>query len=425
MSLFDPDSANLDYLEWDEAWYSVRLTLHGETLTVKYCDHSDQFDLHFKAADFKDIKELEDFINKFRPLSVQLQDNQCHKVSKGQVVSAAYSVAPDDIRYHDAVVTDIKLSDHKFIDEECTCTFVLYWLRGPNAGNTSDESIAKIMLLTPGNAETDPTFSSFLKICRKKLEEGSAGVSVGNTLTCDTAANQNKGQAIVEHMHSPIHMECSKKAKRCKNSISRARKTKEMVMYHRKRTGHGTFLRRNPGFAEEVHCFSIDNLEKDLAPVTIVEFLKCHLSITCSAQVFPCSFSKSLYTRGVILVDSHEDLLKLSAFLLNSAHMILSPKGRPWVIMEQTSEFGITSPMVVSARPGRGRPRVKPRKTLMLSPSLPQSRSPGSSDRIRVVSSGTTEYERGMQLKKIFLEFADYHRNLHKRFALEEGKILQ
>ncbi|KAL5730202.1 hypothetical protein ACHQM5_003054 [Ranunculus cassubicifolius] len=410
MSLFDPNSATLDYLEWDEAWYSVRLILHKNTLTAKYCDHSDMFDLHFKASDFKDTKDLEDFIKKFRPLSVQLQDQHCHKVTKGMIVCASYVFAPDDVRFYDAVVTDVKLGDHKFLSEECTCTFVLYWLRGPNAGTTSDASVAHIMLLQSGNAESDPTLSSFLEICRKKIK-----------------ARRENENAIVEYRQ--------KKVKTSTHSLSRARKPGRPTMHHGKRTIILGLAVEVPKSTKKdivlshvkdlpetstLHFIWIDNLEKELSPLTVVKFVKKYVSISCVAQVFPSSSSQSSYTRGIVLADSPEDLLKLSNFVLDPAHMILSYNGRPWVAMEQKSGFDNSGPMVLSTRLRR---RVKPRRKLMLSASMPQSRCPVR-DNLRVVSRGTTEYDRGMQLKNLFLQYADLQRDLQQRFASEEGKIL-
>lgn len=71
----------------------------------------------------------------------------------------------------------------------------------------------------------------------------------------------------------------------------------------------------------------IDNLEKGISPLTIMEFIHYHLSFPCQAFVSPSRVLES-YARGAILLHSKRNFDKLSAFLENPDHIIISSRGR-------------------------------------------------------------------------------------------------
>lgn len=71
----------------------------------------------------------------------------------------------------------------------------------------------------------------------------------------------------------------------------------------------------------------VENLEKGISPFTIMEFIHQHVAISCQASVWPSKSSES-YTRGIIMIDSKSNLDKLSDFLENPDHIIISSKGR-------------------------------------------------------------------------------------------------
>jgi len=93
----------------DDAWYSVCTVLDGEKLTIKYQNFSDDDDSIFEVKNFKTLEELESLKDRFRPISAQLQDNECHKVVRGVVVCASHSFDGSDNRFYDAVVDDVSL----------------------------------------------------------------------------------------------------------------------------------------------------------------------------------------------------------------------------------------------------------------------------------------------------------------------------
>lgn len=100
----------LDFLYEDEAWYSVRLLYQEEKekkLIMKYSDFSDVYDQVFSARDFKDRKKLDDFVKRFRPTTVQVQDYECNRVVEGMTVSACLQLDEEEVKFFDAVVDKV------------------------------------------------------------------------------------------------------------------------------------------------------------------------------------------------------------------------------------------------------------------------------------------------------------------------------
>jgi len=54
-------------------------------------------------------------------------------------------------------------------EEECLCTFILFWLHGPNARNLTTTSIENICVVRP-RWELDPVVDSFLDMVKQKIE---------------------------------------------------------------------------------------------------------------------------------------------------------------------------------------------------------------------------------------------------------------
>lgn len=114
-----PSDYNVEYRAIaDDAWYSVRAVLDGEKLTVKYCNFSDDHDNVFEPQYFKSVVEIEEFVNRFRPVSNQLQDRDCKNVAEGAVVCASHSFSDLDVRFHDAVIDDVSTLYLKMVSEE-------------------------------------------------------------------------------------------------------------------------------------------------------------------------------------------------------------------------------------------------------------------------------------------------------------------
>ncbi|WVY90047.1 hypothetical protein V8G54_035561 [Vigna mungo] len=91
----------------DDAWYTVCLLFHGDTLTVKFLGFPTENDVVFQSSYFQNLKDLEVFKRRFRPLSKQLQDEECGLVTPGTRVCACHLFNNEDVRFYDAVVDGV------------------------------------------------------------------------------------------------------------------------------------------------------------------------------------------------------------------------------------------------------------------------------------------------------------------------------
>lgn len=154
------------------------------------------------------------------------------------------------------------------------------------------------------------------------------------------------------------------------------------------------------------HIILITNLENNLSPSIIEQFIHKHTSILPEVLVFP-SQSSVPYASGAICLDSETKLEKIFKFLLNSEHMIISARGRPWVI---TGKMFNKSNM-----------RVR----ILKFEYEGESGKSNMSRELKVVRLGTEAYKRAAQLRELFMDFMDHMNRIHNRLALEEAKILQ
>ncbi|KAL9659404.1 hypothetical protein QQ045_024210 [Rhodiola kirilowii] len=85
--------------------------------------------------------------------------------------------------------------------------------------------------------------------------------------------------------------------------------------------------------ARSTYAVVIDNLEKDLTPLTVTNFILKETNINCQAYIFP-SMLTDMYTRGVIEVNSREEFIEFNNFLESTHQIIVSSHNRPWVMTE-------------------------------------------------------------------------------------------
>lgn len=110
------DLASLYDLEYraneDDAWYSVHVILDNvaETLTVKYNCSPAVYEVVLSAGDFQTEERVEELVGRFRPVSHQLQDDECRKITAGTTVCAAHGTGDDDLRFFDAVIDAVSCS---------------------------------------------------------------------------------------------------------------------------------------------------------------------------------------------------------------------------------------------------------------------------------------------------------------------------
>jgi len=61
--------------------------------------------------------------------------------------------------------------------ETCFCTFILFWLQGPNAGNLTATTIQDICMVQL-ERQLDPVVASFLEMARRKIERPAKASSI-------------------------------------------------------------------------------------------------------------------------------------------------------------------------------------------------------------------------------------------------------
>ncbi|CAL0323083.1 unnamed protein product [Lupinus luteus] len=386
----------------DDAWYSVAVFIEGSTLRVKYLNFSDEHDDVFKSTDFNTLKEKNEFKGRFRQLSKQLQDNECRKLVKGVKVCASHSFTETDFKFYDAVVDAVQVKEHSTEQEEelCLCTFVLFWLHGPIAGNLTVAKIENICIVQP-KVDDDPSVVSFLKMASERnnyISTHSSPMSKGISGP-EMVTYRNDGSNTARRLG---FFERLKKANGC------ARRTvvkvcSPEVICHDRRTED-----RDLGGNKTPCMILVGNLDKELCSSTVTEFLHEHTSVSPNVFIFP-SLSSEIYTRGAIVLDSEKDFQKLCLFLSNP-NCIITSAGRPWVIIEKLV----------------GLKKIKASIRTLLPTSkiiLQKNGNSLTNNDLKVVRKGTKEFEIASDLRDLFSAFSSHQERLYKRLALEETKI--
>ncbi|KAA8524882.1 hypothetical protein F0562_011305 [Nyssa sinensis] len=395
----------------DDAWYSVRVVLNDDTLTVKFWTFPEACDEIYKAGDFQTLEAVHQFVQKFRPISAQLQDSQCLEVMEGRTVCASFidslAFKDDDIRFYDAVVEAVHHERHSFSkeEEECLCSFVLLWQHGPKEGTLTSVNTADICLIQSA-AQVDPRVVAFSKMAREKIEIASfkSGLiskgddSSSKGITCD---QENGGLSIklnlslsqdglqemesVRQFGSPLQ-----------TTEGRFDKLHERIDQDRDFGGESLDI----DGIEEIgghHFILIENLEKDLSASSMMEFIHKQTSISPQAYIIPCLSSES-YTRGAIVLDCKKKLKKIYEFLNNPDHIIMSSRGRPWFIKEKVLRYGTFR---------------MPLESLMPEYQY-KFQNKNIDGELKVVHLGTEEYRTAKRLRDLFMDFLDHQQRLHK-----------
>ncbi|KAF6153811.1 hypothetical protein GIB67_001044 [Kingdonia uniflora] len=412
----ETSTLKVDYQHKDKAWYSIDLALQHETLVVKYVHFDEDFDDHFNPKDFKNLEELEEFKERFRSNALQMQDHQCKKVLEGMSVCASHVYIDDEIKFYDAVIDSRTYNSHKRSKgkEECRCSFTVLWQEGLHAGTKTVTTVEHICLPQPGDALQNQALAAFFKICREKLElrvpPGFEMNSGANISVSENGTRRDRTRSLtVENESTPPKSQETKSSMRL---TSRQQTVKER---NGKRNYQDVDLGGSPVATEHLRetpkCLfiMIENLDKDISPSHIVDFVYKHTSIICQVRIFP-SLTTEIYARGILGVDSEGKLQKLFEFLDNPAHLILSSRGRPWVISEKKFWTG-----TVAATLGSWMTDLE---------NLSRIKSVELVNKVRVVNRGTEEFKKGEKLKALFMEFANHQQGLQKRLALEEKKII-
>ncbi|XVF35577.1 hypothetical protein REPUB_Repub18cG0157900 [Reevesia pubescens] len=142
--------------------------------------------------------EIYEFIGRFRKVFAQLQDVDCFKVVKGMCVLASGSFSHDDNRFYDVIVEDVLHKKHSTVNgqEECECTFLLYWIHGPDVKNLTDKGVADICLLQA--SELEPKLASFMEIAKQKIVKALC-VSSNDLIYVSVTSNDLACNHVAQH----------------------------------------------------------------------------------------------------------------------------------------------------------------------------------------------------------------------------------
>ncbi|KAL4555346.1 hypothetical protein LXL04_037964 [Taraxacum kok-saghyz] len=387
-------SYNLDFRSKnDDAWYTCGVVHDGKQLRVKFKDFVESFhDEVFSTTDFSSHREIEEFLRRFRQTSEPIEEHECSRVIEGMTVSATYT-SDGLVRFFDAIVDAVYYKEHT--PAKCLCTYLLFWQHGPDEGNITAASLDDLCLIMSG--AIDPKVADFAKLVREKLR----GPFSQSNLTSKTPfltkkrSNQtlNKLQASFQ---SRVVMETVFMVDYLKNLLLLGRGRFKIQVIDQDKDMGGV---KDTGFH---HYIILENLEKNLSPVLMSEFIHEQTSITAEAHVF-LSFSTETYARGAIVVNSRLKLKRIYEFINNPNHFIVSSSGRPWVIAEDMLRTGTLNINLQSLHP-----RYENRNTW---------------SKLMIVRLGTEEYTKAKNLKNIYMEFRDHLNGLVERLDMEEKNI--
>ncbi|XP_057433918.1 uncharacterized protein LOC130726632 isoform X2 [Lotus japonicus] len=417
MALITASSETTEFKSFnDDAWYTVCVTMDSEqTLKVRYQNFPEDHDNLFEPTFFESEEQLQDFQERFRPLSKQLQDSECRQLRRGVKVCACHHFSSDDVRFYDAVVDAVIKGDHSFekAEEVCHCKFVLFWLHGPNAENLTTSTVENICIVQP--VKPDPAVDSFLKMTRERLGVISSPSILTPKGVCglEMVAYRDEGSNTVPML--AYGNDGSKTAprigyfERVRKETRRARKSSSKlclpaVSCDAKRTEDSDL-----GGKRNVCMILIGNLDRELCPLTVEQFLQRHASVSSRVFIFP-SLSWEMYTRGAILLNSETVFQKLCEFLTDPHHIITSSTGRPWVIIDMVAGLKNVKASIGTLIP--------------ISQSALQNGKKGTRQSLKIVSSESPEFKIASDLRDMFVEFSDHQERLHKKLALEERRVI-
>ncbi|KAK9075524.1 hypothetical protein SSX86_003848 [Deinandra increscens subsp. villosa] len=365
MANFNGVDFNLEYRSRDDAWYTCGVVLEdGKQLRVKFQDFIEShFDEVFSIADLSTHHEIEQLIRKFRPVSVPLEDNECSKVIEGMKVCAIYRRG-EEVLYFDAIVDDVHYIEHT--PEKCLCTYLLFWQNGPGKGNITATTLEDICLIMDGAIH--PKVSDFVNFAKQKLK-----------ISSNEKSDKSQESGNVGH------------SSRGRFSAGRERSFPELSDQDRDLGGVNQ--------TDHHHYVMLENLEIDLCPLLMMDFIQEHTSIAAQAFVFPSLLAET-YARGAIMVDSITKLRRIYDFINNPNHFITSFSGRPWVIAEDKLRSGTLN--------------------INLQSFQPKHENYSTNRELKVVRSGTEEYRKSKQLKDLYLELRNHIKGLVQRFSMEE-----
>lgn len=391
----------------DDAWYSTRVILDNDekSLVVKFEGFPEASDLKFRTDEFENQAAVDEFVKRFRPVSEQLQDKDCYQLVTGKKVCAALSFGPDDLRYYDAVVDDVRHQGHVLRDgeDECRCTFILCWLHGPRSGKLTIVNIANICTIQVA-APTDQRIVSFAKFARQSMQIACfksctvststvGGPSRHKEVVCLSSSAKSSAKRRLQD-YDAVESFCGNRAKDEERVSLGADVDEDKGGYDYAESGH-------------LHYILIDNLENDLSASSIRRFVCENTSFSPQVYLFPSRLSAPSAS-GAIASTSKKSVDQIYEFLINPNHLIVSARGRPWVIGKMASSGAFQA--ALGSLPDESQDEFKKGRLIK---------------DLQVVPSGTEAYKTAKQLWDLYIDFVNHEKLLYKRLAFEELRILK
>ncbi|KAL8519802.1 hypothetical protein ACS0TY_010659 [Phlomoides rotata] len=388
----------------DDAWYNVYAVLDADahTLTVKYMCSPKRYKIVLSAAGFETEAQVEELVARFRPVSQQVQDHQCGTLSVGTTVCASHGIGDYDLRFFDAVIEAVSRQAHSYSDgeEECLCTFLLFWKHGRGHGTITSAKIASICIIKPAIG-IDYRISAFAKMAKEKIKSSkciSASVSLDSTSidNCHVFVEKKSGSCRNKPQEIKSQMRRSEDSEN-NNYNQWTSQDEDMGPKHCTTDGLATY--------DDHYSILLSNLEKDITPSAIKNFIYKQTAILPEAYVFPRLLSDP-FARGAIVVDCQKKVQIIYEFLGSPNHLVVSSRGRPWVVTEKAGTFGSNILNLIPIAPGQITHKI-------------------TCEELKVVRTGTESYKRAKQLRDLFVEYMNHESKLCKNLAFEEKRILQ
>ncbi|KAK4594257.1 hypothetical protein RGQ29_018082 [Quercus rubra] len=311
------EEAEMEYrADLDDAWYSVRVAAeeNGDVLRVKFCGFSEEYDKVVRVSELKSKRDIHNLSERFRPMSVQVQDSDCSKVSVGDIVCASFAFREDDVRFYDALVDGVENHAHarkEGGEEECLCNFFLIWMHGPNAENLTSTTVENICQVQSCK-QIDPKLDCFLKRAGERF-----------VMTSDPDLI-SKGDSSPNVKPKRSFLQFANQDTRCaKRSVSKICSSEDRIGSH----SDSSILDMDFGGGGNEYVILLENLDKGSSPSMIAEFIQRATSVSPEVYIFP-NISSEKSTRGVLSLGSKKEFQKLTDFLDSPKHIIMSSGGR-------------------------------------------------------------------------------------------------
>ncbi|KAM7273789.1 hypothetical protein ACFE04_028453 [Oxalis oulophora] len=152
---------------------------------------------------------------------------------------------------------------------------------------------------------------------------------------------------------------------------------------------------RDSGGSSLCYTVFVDNLEKDLYPSTIMEFMNKQIGVTTNVYIFPILLSET-FARCSIALNCAKKLDDVYELLENPNHIITSSKGKPWVVVEKKIER-----------------KINKFRSLMLPNQI--NNDSKNAGKLKIVHSGSKEYIKAKELKDFFKHFSTRKEQFQKK----------